>query len=120
MPPLDIFISDLHESYQSLLTTDALTGLRVGELLMEWRRDDPLVASALNDFFDQMDEITAQLLAQENPAKLDLQLLSDAEATEHFEYELIGDDEFLYWAHVFLVLRGYERFEKVEGEIFDE
>jgi len=117
-PPMDVIQPNLPESYQSLLIDRDLTGLEVLEMLVEWRRDDPLIASRLAKFFEQVEAHADQLKAQEDVMKPSVRKTDDEAASGGFAYQLLNG-KIVYWAHILLVSQGDDRFDTMAAELSD-
>jgi len=98
-PPLEAIVSLLPERYQGELGVSDATGVDIMQKLVQWRQDDPLLASVLNDFFAEVEGCVAGLKdgALED-RKVILRQFHNDEQSE-FEYKVLAG-KCVYWASV--------------------
>jgi ParB-like chromosome segregation protein Spo0J len=116
LPPLDFIQNHLPESYKDELAGQALTGRDALELLLDWRYNDPMVASVLDEFFAQIENYAERIRAREIMIKPTLQKIKSNEGADAFIYKILTGKT-IYWAHLLLVLQGNDNFQKLAAEI---
>lgn len=116
LPPLEALRRHLPEDKLSFFDTEALTGSQILDQLLAWRRDDALVASRLEPFFQQIEQNAAGLRSGE------LTILPTLEGEKNSRYPnlivyRVTSGVSIYWAHELLVKRGESQFKVMKAEI---
>lgn len=117
-PPVDAVMSNLPENYQLQLNRDDLTGPAIIDMVLDWRRNDPLVASRLAKFFNQIEKLAEQIKAGEGITKPTLRRIREEDISGGFTYQFLNHKT-IYWAHVWLISQGFSEFDTVVAEIVD-
>ncbi len=116
IPPLDALSRHLPEDTYKIFETETLTGSQILDQLLEWRREDAIIASRLEPFFNQI-EADAQKLRSG-----DLHMLPLLEGEKNAKYPALVvyrviSGVFIYWAHELLVKRGESQFKVMQAEL---
>ena len=114
-PPVEVFIALLPATYQAIINRTVTSAAEIMTNLLTWHRDDPLVASALNSFLQQVEERAEAIKAGQPMLTPAVQIAPEAPIAN---YRLVTG-KIIYWAYVSLVLQGLDRFETIAVELAD-
>jgi len=116
LPPLTALKRHLPADKFELFEDEVLTGFQILNHLIDWRKNDAVLASRLEPFFNQI-ENNAEALRASDPMPLP-QLVGqrNPDYADMIVYE-VESGASIYWAHELLVRRGESDFKVMKAEI---
>lgn len=113
-PPIDMLIPLLPATYETSIN-DALSSSQIMTHLLSWQRDDPILASALHPFLNQIEERAVSIKAGQPVMTPTARTISESDNTK---YRLVSG-KMVFWAYVSLTLQGFEEFETISVDLVD-
>ena len=116
IPPMDALSRHIPPENYKVFEAETHTGSQVLDQLLEWRREDAVIASRLEPFFNQIEADAQKLRSGELHT---LPLLEGEKNTKYptlIVYRVISGVS-IYWAHELLVKRGETQFKVMQAEI---
>jgi hypothetical protein len=116
VPPLDVFQHHLPVDQFDMISSDSLTGSQILDQLLQWQKEDAVLASRLASFFERI-EINAEALRAAEP--LELPTLEGEKNTLYPDlvvYKVLSGKS-IYWAHELLVKRGELEFKIMTAQV---
>jgi len=116
MPPIQVLKRHLPDDKFEMFETDVLTGSQILDQLLEWRKNDVILASRLEPFFNQVEADVEALRAGEYVALPTLKGEKNPKYSDLVVYEVESGTS-IYWAHELLVKRGESQFKTMKAEV---
>lgn len=116
LPPLEALKRHLPAEKIELLEREVLTGSQILDQLLAWRRNDGVLASRLEPFFNQI-EFDAEALRAGEP--MPLPRLKGEKNRNYGDLAVyrVEAGVSIYWAHELLVKQGESQFKMMKAEI---